>query len=160
MALMSAQSEGRGADDAATRGGSWRLPAGVDSVPRARHLTAQRLDELGVSDAGVRGTAELLVSELVSNVIRHTESRPTLRVSRIDHLVRIEVADDEPSGVPLEQHVDVESEHGRGLLLVSALANAWGYDRDDQGKLIWVELDLRSESVLGADSTDSSDQPS
>lgn len=147
---MSAE-RGRRADGGDLVPGGWRLPAGADSVPRARHLTAQRLEELGVSDTGVRGTAELLVSELVSNVIKHTDSRPTLRVSRDDQLVRIEVADDEPAGVPLERDVDVEAEHGRGLLLVSALASAWGYDRSEDGKRIWVELDLRQESVLDSD---------
>lgn len=148
---MSAERE-RGADGGDLAPGSWRLPAGADSVPRARHLTAQRLDELHVDDASLRATAELLVSELVSNVIKHTDSRPTLHVSRDDQLVRIEVADDEPSGVPLERDVDVEAEHGRGLLLVSALASAWGYDRGDEGKRIWVELDLRQESVLDSES--------
>jgi anti-sigma regulatory factor (Ser/Thr protein kinase) len=154
MARMSAERERRGADGGDLGPGSWRLPAGPDSVPRARHLTAQRLEELHVNDAGVLATAELLVSELVSNVIKHTDSRPTLRVSRDDQLVRIEVADDEPAGVPLERDVDVEAEHGRGLLLVSALASAWGYDRSDDGKRIWVELDLRQESVLDSESPD------
>jgi anti-sigma regulatory factor (Ser/Thr protein kinase) len=154
MAHMSAERGRRGADGGHHGPEGWWLPAGADSVPRARHLTAQRLEELGVSDAGVLATAELLVSELVSNVIKHTDSRPTLRVTRDDQLVRIEVSDDEPDGVPLEGDVDVEAEHGRGLLLVSALASAWGYDRGDDGKRIWVELDLRRESVLDADSPD------
>lgn len=151
---MSAEHDRRGGGGGDLGPGSWRLPAGVDSVSRARHLTAQRLEELHVEDAGLRATAELLVSELVSNVIKHTDSRPTLRVSRDDQLVRIEVADGEPTGVPLERDVDVEAEHGRGLLLVSALASAWGYDRSDDGKLIWVELDLRQESVLDSESPD------
>jgi anti-sigma regulatory factor (Ser/Thr protein kinase) len=154
MARMSAERERRGADGSDLGPGSWRLPAGVDSVPRARHLTAQRLDELHVDDAGLRATAELLVSELVSNVIKHTDSRPTLHVGRNDELVRIEVSDGEPEGVPLERDVDLEAEHGRGLLLVSALASAWGYDRSDEGKRIWVELDLRQESVLDTDSSE------
>ncbi len=154
MACMSAERERRGAEGSDLGPGNWRLPAGVDSVPRARHLTAQRLEELHVADAGLLATAELLVSELVSNVIKHTDSRPTLRVSRDGQLVRIEVADDEPSGVPLERDVDLEAEHGRGLLLVAALASAWGYDRSDEGKRIWVELDLRQESVLDSDPSD------
>lgn len=154
MARMSAERDRRGADDGDIGPGGWRLPAGADSVPRARHLTAQRLEELHVDDAGVRATAELLVSELVTNVIKHTGSRPTLTVSRDDQLVRIEVADEEAAGVPLERDVDVTAEHGRGLLLVSALASAWGYDRSDEGKRIWVELDLRQESVLDSESPD------
>jgi two-component sensor histidine kinase len=155
MARMSAERGRRGADASDLGPGRWRLPAGVDSVPRARHLTAQRLDELHVDDASVRATAELLVSELVSNVIKHTDSRPTLHVSRNDQLVRIEVADDEAAGVPLERDIDVEAEHGRGLLLVSALASAWGYDHNEVGKRIWVELDLRQESMLDSDPSDS-----
>lgn len=147
MARMSAE-HGRSSGGAHLGPGTWQLPAGSGSVPRARHLASQRLDELGVTDAGVRGTAELLVSELVSNVIKHTASRPTLHITRHQDLVRIEVTDEDSAGVPLERDVNVEAEHGRGLLLVAALASSWGYDRDGRGKRIWVELDLREPSAL------------
>ena len=55
-------------------------------------------------------------------------------------MIRIEVGDSTPSLVPVERHVDTAADSGRGLLLVSTLATSWGYERDGDRKLTWVEL--------------------
>jgi len=119
----------------------WLLPATPDCVTLARHATRRHLSSVGVSSELV-DTAELLVSELTSNVVRHTGSRPTLRVVRHDDLIRIEVGDSRPDHVPIEGDVDPDAVSGRGLLVVSTLATSWGYERNDYGKLTWVELEV------------------
>jgi anti-sigma regulatory factor (Ser/Thr protein kinase) len=118
----------------------WLLPADPASVPMARHATRRQLTALGVTSPDVIDTAELLVSELTSNVVKHTGSRPTLRVVRQDDRIRIEVGDTRPGELPQEQDIDVTASSGRGLVLVSSLATSWGYERDAEGKRTWVEL--------------------
>ena len=121
----------------------WLLPASPACVTLARHATRANLTSAGVSDDLV-DTAELLVSELTSNVVKHTGGRPTLRVERRDDVIRIEVGDSTPGLVPVERDVDTAADSGRGLLLVSTLATSWGYERDGDRKLTWVELEVPS----------------
>jgi anti-sigma regulatory factor (Ser/Thr protein kinase) len=118
----------------------WLLPASPASVTLARHATRRHLTAAGVTSSEILETAELLVSELTSNVVKHTGSRPTLRVVQSEDVIRIEVGDLQPSEVPVEQDLDVDAESGRGLLLVSSLATSWGYERDGAEKRTWVEL--------------------
>ncbi|MCZ3389432.1 MAG: ATP-binding protein [Actinomycetia bacterium] len=118
----------------------WRLPADPASVTLARHATRRHLTAVGVKNPDLIDTAELLVSELTSNVVKHTGGRPTLRVVQRGDLIRIEVSDDRPSEIPVEQDMDIDAESGRGLLLVSSLATSWGYERDGAEKRTWVEL--------------------
>jgi anti-sigma regulatory factor (Ser/Thr protein kinase) len=120
----------------------WLLPASPACVTLARHAIRANLTAAGISEDLV-DTAELLVSELTSNVVKHTGGRPTLRVERRDGVIRIEVGDSRPGLVPVERDVDTEADSGRGLLLVSTLATSWGYERDDDGKLTWVELEVQ-----------------
>ena len=53
-----------------------------------------------------------------------------------------ESAGAEASPAPVERPADLESTSGRGLLLVSELATAWGYDRSHGEKCTWAEVDL------------------
>jgi anti-sigma regulatory factor (Ser/Thr protein kinase) len=98
------------------------------------------LTAVGIENSDLIDTAELLVSELTSNVVKHTGSRPTLRVVHHGDVIRIEVGDTEPGMVPIEHDVDTDAESGRGLLLVSSLATSWGYARDGTTKLTWAEV--------------------
>lgn len=118
----------------------WLLPATPTSVTLARHATRRHLTTVGVTSAELIDTAELVVSELTSNVVKHTGSQPTLRVVRQGEVIRIEVGDARPRVIPVEQDVDTDAESGRGLLLVSSLATSWGYERDGAQKLTWAEL--------------------
>jgi anti-sigma regulatory factor (Ser/Thr protein kinase) len=90
--------------------------------------------------------AELLVSELVTNAVRHACGPVRLRaVTREDGqgggVLRVEVFDGDRE-LPDVRSVSVESESGRGLRLVDDLARCWGCRRTRHGKLIWFELDL------------------
>lgn len=126
----------------------WVLPTGPSSVTLARRAARQQLQDSGITDAAVLDTVELLVSELTSNVVKHVGGRASLRLEVDKDTIRIEVCDANPGRVPVEQDIDVDAMHGRGLLLVSTLATAWGYERGDTQKCTWVELDLSSFSPV------------
>lgn len=99
-------------------------------------------------------TAELLVSELVTNAVKQTgrvEGSPTpgpteyvaivrVRVRLVRDVVRIEVWDnDQTRPEPAEQSPDAES--GRGLFLVEALSQRWGvFTSSVSGKVVWCEV--------------------
>ncbi|MGW0768636.1 ATP-binding protein [Streptomyces sp. NPDC002676] len=96
---------------------------------------------------GLADTAELLAAELVSNAVRHTKGPAALRVRRnTEGVVWIGAwdTDPEPPGPPgpLEQVGEVEE--GRGLGLVAACAEYWGWQPSarfgDRGKFVWCEL--------------------
>ncbi|MGW6911753.1 ATP-binding protein [Streptomyces sp. NPDC054940] len=87
---------------------------------------------------GLRHTATLAVSELVTNAVRHGQGNPVgLRVTSSDEELRIEVTDGNPSPARLRE-VGEAAENGRGLLLVSALSKEWGVSPD--GTMTWCSL--------------------
>jgi anti-sigma regulatory factor (Ser/Thr protein kinase) len=91
-------------------------------------------------------TAELLAAELVANAVRHTKGPAALRVRWAAGVLRIGAwdADPEPPEPPggLEQLGDAEE--GRGLALVRACADVWGWQpltrHGSRGKYVWCEL--------------------
>jgi anti-sigma regulatory factor (Ser/Thr protein kinase) len=82
----------------------------------------------------------LVVSELVTNVIRHTSGIPTVRLMR-DRTLTVEVSD-EATTSPHLRHARAQDEDGRGLLIVASLAQRWGTRYTSNGKIIWVEESL------------------
>ncbi|GAA2388873.1 ATP-binding protein [Streptomyces glaucosporus] len=124
----------------------------------ARHLAAVRLDEWGFPyDGDAAGTACLLVAELAANAVVHgrvpgRDFALRLALSAPPPLpatLRVEVADargeKRPSLSPIAPAPS--DEHGRGLLLVGALADRWGVcgrePGPSPGKTVWAELDVR-----------------
>ncbi|MFG2224335.1 ATP-binding protein [Streptomyces sp. NPDC048644] len=94
-----------------------------------------------LGDAG--GTAQLCVSELLSNVIVHVgEGAPvTVRVrGEGDGRIRIEVADPDPYGVPVRRSAARDEEGGRGIALLEAVSLGWGVWPADGGKTVWCEV--------------------
>jgi anti-sigma regulatory factor (Ser/Thr protein kinase) len=80
------------------------------------------------------------VTELVANVVLHASSPAELTIRRIDDVVYIGVADGEPRP-PIRLHRSPLAESGRGLAIVEALAESWGYDMaPGTGKVVWFEL--------------------
>lgn len=79
----------------------------------------------------------MIVSELVTNVIRHASGNPTVRLIR-DRSLTIEVSD-EAATSPHLRHARAQDENGRGLLIIAALARRWGTRYTPNGKIIWVE---------------------
>ncbi|WP_369393080.1 SpoIIE family protein phosphatase [Streptomyces sp. CG1] len=114
----------------------WRLDAGPHEVARARRLVRERLLQWGLPQTVE--TAELLVSEVVTNAVRHAVSEPVgLRVVRTDALL-FEVTDDEP-GLPAMLSAGPYDESGRGLRVVSRLAREWGASATGHRKTVWFE---------------------
>src|SRR3981081_2013087 len=87
-------------------------------------------------------TAVLLVSELVTNAVRHARPGETVLALRLEITgtsVRIEVHDADPRW-PQPSTPDGLEESGFGLMLVNALASKWGVTETATGKAVWAEL--------------------
>lgn len=137
VALLMARFHGIPGDDVAT----WTLP---NSDPRMvgearryarRTLHEWRLDHLSES-------VELLVSELVTNAILHGSGQVRLRLLRAGRLL-CEVHDNDHA-LPVLVASGPEEENGRGIQLVSRLAERWGTSRTALGKVVWFEQPLRT----------------
>jgi hypothetical protein len=92
-------------------------------------------------------TAALVISELVTNALVHTaSSRIVCELHDGDELVRIAVRDEGCApGEPHPSPTQPEEEHGRGLLLIDALCDAWGAHENGPGLLVWAELPRKAE---------------
>ena len=113
----------------------------ADRSPRlAREHTGLFLPAWDI-DERVGHVATLLVSELVTNAIRHGRGSVELRLRRSPTKLVVEVLDYSGT-LPQRRDAAVEDENGRGLLLVSLLAHRWGSRRTSTGKVVWAELDL------------------
>jgi integral membrane sensor domain MASE1/anti-sigma regulatory factor (Ser/Thr protein kinase) len=88
----------------------------------------------------------LLVSELVTNCVRHARLSPgdpiRLRVERSDPMLRVEVTDPGPGFDPEDNEPTRGAAGGWGLFLTERLADRWGVDRDAGLTTVWLELDL------------------
>src|SRR4051794_4793160 len=115
------------------------LPPETASVPAARAFAGAAMNELG-ADQNETERAQLLVSELATNVVLHARTRMRVTVRRCKHGMRVEVRDDVPARPPPPREPDLLSVHGRGLVLVDALADAWGVNGNRLGKTIWFEV--------------------
>jgi anti-sigma regulatory factor (Ser/Thr protein kinase) len=122
-----------------------QYPCSVTSARDARRFCLEQLsDHLGsTSDAQeVADTAELIVSELVTNAVNADCSLTGVRLSCRGESLRIAVLDDGP-GVPAVASPTDRDEHGRGLAIIDAVAAAWGVESEpDHGKQVWAELTI------------------
>ncbi|MER6224158.1 SpoIIE family protein phosphatase [Streptomyces sp900105755] len=133
VALLMARLNGIEPEDVA----EWRLALDPAEVRRARAVVREQLHDWGL--ARLADPAELMVSELVTNAVRHSHSRPVqLRLIRGETLL-CEVDDDDHT-LPTLLGVDTAAETGRGLRVVSTLAREWGTSRTAAGKTVWFEL--------------------
>ena len=95
---------------------------------------------------GLVDVAELLAAELVCNAVRHTKGPAALRVRWAAGVLRIGAwdADPEPPEPPQALERLMEAEEGRGLALIRACADAWGWQplsrHGNRGKYVWCEL--------------------
>ncbi|KOV95390.1 ATP-binding protein [Streptomyces sp. NRRL B-3648] len=92
----------------------------------------------------------LCVSELATNALVHGVPAGRGFLLRLtlhgDGVVRAEVHDSGPGEVRTPER-SPEAEHGRGLLLVAALADKWGVGERNPGKFVWCEFAARGEGV-------------
>ncbi|MBL1095607.1 ATP-binding protein [Streptomyces coffeae] len=124
----------------ATSGGtSWLLPSEPASVSQARRLTVAQLSAWALDER--IDDAELLVSELVTNAVRHAcgPVRLTFSLCATDRAFRCEVAD-EDCGRPRLCRAGEDDEGGRGIHLLELLSRRWGSASTAVGKVVWFEL--------------------
>lgn len=135
VALLLTRLNGIEPDDVA----EWTFPLDPAQVGRARAVVREQLHDWGL--ALLSGPAELMVSEVVTNAVRHSHGRPvTMRLVRGDTLL-CEVDDDDHE-LPTLLSAGPDDEAGRGLRVVSTLAREWGTSRTAAGKSVWFELTL------------------
>lgn len=113
------------------------LPATVSSPRLARRFVADTLRTWTVD--GLVERAELVVSELVTNAIRHASGESRIVVSDEGLSVRIVVADVGDGGVVVRQP-QLEDVGGRGLVLVEAIADRWGASHEGSEHVVWCEI--------------------
>jgi anti-sigma regulatory factor (Ser/Thr protein kinase) len=116
----------------------FRLPAEPTAAAVARAIleaVGSDLPEPIVVDA------KLLTTEVVTNAIRHARGTQAVIVRvRRNNYVRVEVVDQGPMFDPQPQTNRTRAGSGRGLMVVDAVANAWGVEPDEAGKKVWFEL--------------------
>jgi anti-sigma regulatory factor (Ser/Thr protein kinase) len=125
----------------------YRLPHDAQAAAEARRA----LDPLGPSlDPEAMDELRLLVSELVTNAVRHggpiAEDEVELGVWLDDDSARIEVVDGGDGFSPSGNSPDGGQPGGWGLVVVDRLADRWGIERDG-GTRVWVEFSLLADAA-------------
>jgi serine/threonine-protein kinase RsbW len=119
----------------------------VDAAPTAAREARLAVARHGFVGADREPTLLLLVSELVSNSVRHAglrdDERIRLRARRADDCAYVEVCDAGRSGrVPAKRDdgLDALEPGGLGLVLVDEMADRWGVARSEDETCVWFEL--------------------
>jgi anti-sigma regulatory factor (Ser/Thr protein kinase) len=116
------------------------LPSEPRSAAQARSLVLVACNRWDAHD--VAGDAELVVTELVANAVRHAKTDITVRLAALAGApggVRAEVSDGSRRPVRPRYAAALE-EGGRGLFLVDILSTRWGADATAEGKTVWAEI--------------------
>ncbi|MFE1862891.1 SpoIIE family protein phosphatase [Streptomyces anandii] len=117
---------------------SWEVPADPSAVHVARDDVNEQLSRWGLDEAAF--TTELIVSELLTNAIRHACGPIHLRLILETALI-CEVSDASNTSPRLRRALGTD-EGGRGLFLVAQVAQRWGTRYTSSGKTIWAEQQL------------------
>lgn len=116
----------------------WRVP---QAAGHARRFTRRVLRRWGVRN-GALDTALLVVSELVTNALVHTDGQVRLDLTLVSRRLRVSVADASPRTPVKPTDIGWEATGGRGVLLVEAVSAAWGTVPVSGGKQVWSEIAL------------------
>ncbi|MGW3116504.1 SpoIIE family protein phosphatase [Streptomyces sp. NPDC001107] len=138
VALLLARTRGLPASQVAT----WHIPADPALVAPIRKQVVEQLDTWELQEAAF--TAELVVSELVTNAIRYGSHPIRLRLIHDEATLICEVSDTSHTA-PHLRRAKTWDEGGRGLLLVAQLTQRWGSRHTADGKTIWAEIGLLDE---------------
>lgn len=118
------------------------LVADPVSAGTARRHVVTALEDWGLRD--LEADAALCAAELATNAILHSRSEFTIAVRKIPDGVRVDVQDDRPDLTPVVVPTSLEpldtGVTGRGLMLVAAIAQRWGYFTTETAKTVWFEL--------------------
>jgi len=120
---------------------SFQLTGGPDAPVAARRAVLageRRMPE------GVRDDVLLLVSELVTNAVRHAGVGPErslhTEIRWGPGRVRVEVTDPSSDPTPIGARSDGDGSGGFGLFLVEQIADRWGVRRTPAGTSVWFEI--------------------
>ncbi|MEU9236609.1 SpoIIE family protein phosphatase [Streptomyces subrutilus] len=131
VALLVARTRTLGPDRVA----QWDVPPDPSAVGVVRNAAAGKLEEWGLGELGF--ATELILSELVTNALRHGRAPVRVRLLH-DHTLTCEVWDGS-STAPHLRYAATTDEGGRGLFLVAQLSEHWGTRYTPEGKVIWAE---------------------
>ncbi|MET9465268.1 SpoIIE family protein phosphatase [Streptomyces sp. NPDC006544] len=123
----------------AERIAEWAVRPDPSDVSRVRRAGAAQLAAWGLE--GVSFTAELILSELITNAIRYGTAPIRVRLLR-DRALICEVSDGSSTS-PHLRYAATTDEGGRGLFLVAQYAERWGTRYTERGKVIWAQLPLK-----------------
>ena len=119
------------------------VPHARSSVSAARHALADELIANGIPGP-MRDDAVLVLSELVSNSIRHADPLPTgdirVRWSLRRDLLHLEITDGGALTRPQAAVAAVSSLGGRGLDIVRTVCSEWGVTEDGNAVTVWADL--------------------
>jgi anti-sigma regulatory factor (Ser/Thr protein kinase) len=128
---------------APVRSRTLRVPHTASSVPRTRRAVVEDLTAQGLA-GDILDEAEIVVSELLGNAVRHGRSLSdgTVRVQWQvkSGVVELDVTDGGGGPTPKPQQPSVYATSGRGLRIVRSLAHEWGVLDEDRGRTVWVSL--------------------
>ena len=115
----------------------------LPAEPRAAAVARRHVRDLPL-DTETREVVSLLVTELVTNAVRHgrvaDDTSIVVRLSVVeDDLVRVAVVNDGPVFEPIPRKREVDTAGGMGLQLVDRLADRWGVEGNGETK-VWLEV--------------------
>ncbi len=129
----------------------WEYTLYIPHDPRAVGIGRRALRDILMTHdlPALIDPAELLASELLSNAVRHTKGPAALKLRRSGPSFRLGAWDTDPTP-PATATTPTHDESGRGLHLIDACSDDWGWFQVDRngtrGKYVWCELDTDTRS--------------
>jgi anti-sigma regulatory factor (Ser/Thr protein kinase) len=113
------------------------VPHDISGPAQARAAVAEAASRLGIDD--LRDDVVLVVSEMVTNAVRHAQPPVGLEIEATEHDVVIAVRDGSPRR-PVPRSADEQAEGGRGMMLVDLLTSEHGVRPQPPGKTVWARV--------------------
>lgn len=120
------------------------LDHALSSARTARRFVAHHL---AGHDAELIDSVTLMVSELVTNSVKHSQAPCSVTVELTTGLVHVEVRDAGPD-VPVPRSPAHDQPSGRGLQIVAALADDWGIGSTPSGNAVWFRVYLTEAAAV------------
>jgi len=121
----------------------WELPEDLTASSFARECVRSALSGGAATEETV-DDAQLIASELAANAIRYGSPPYALAVDVTDERVRITVSNHGSTDDPQVIDAEIYAHHGRGLAIISALADRLGWDREGDRLDVWADLPVAS----------------
>ncbi len=129
-------------DTSQPRTARWTVQADLGGLAEIRARVAQTLAAWDVPASAIQ-SAQLAVSELLTNSVVHAATPAELRLQRTPTRLTIEVSDTD-GRPPRISHPSSTTGRGRGLRIVASLASEWGTRPTSTGKTVWCTIDLKA----------------